>query len=144
MGADLIAYIAVGPLTLTKKQKADAVKKYVKCWEKELKTNQIECSECGEKFTPEPDDDNTIMCPGCNRKITWHKDLAEAKKWATEMVNEWPPDFRDCGSRQLPGSKTKWIFVAGDMSWGDRPDGLGYRYLDDLFMSGLNVFMGIE
>lgn len=45
--------------------------------------------------------------------------------------------FRDLSRREDPDSPGRKIVVAGELSWGDEPDGLGYQMLKKAF--GLNI-----
>jgi hypothetical protein len=51
--------------------------------------------------------------------------------------------FRDAGVRGYPADAACIIVSAGDMSWGDEPDGRAYLALKELFEAGVTAEMGI-
>ena len=52
--------------------------------------------------------------------------------------------FRDMAARQDPDNPARQIVVAGDMSWGDEPDGLGYQLLKKAFGLGIAQLLGVQ
>jgi hypothetical protein len=45
----------------------------------------------------------------------------------------------------MPGDPTRCIYFAGEMTWGDTPEGLGYELLDTIMhIPGMDVLLGVE
>ena len=57
--------------------------------------------------------------------------------------NELLPNARDVAFRQIPGDETRRIIFAGDMTWGDEPDGTGYVLLRVMHGCGFAEASGI-
>lgn len=53
-------------------------------------------------------------------------------------------DSRDTCSRQDPDDPRQVLVYAGDMSWGDEPDGAGYRKLKQAMAWGYAEALGIR
>ena len=53
------------------------------------------------------------------------------------------PDYRDVAAFPLPTASGRniWIAFTGDMSWGDSPDGTGYRAIEAAFCLGIGAMM---
>jgi hypothetical protein len=68
---------------------------------------------------------------------------ADAVKAVDALLHLWNGTryYRDVCTR---GYRKKQILVAGDMSWGDEPDGLGYQICKQAERLGLFRFYGIE
>ena len=59
-----------------------------------------------------------------------------------EFIKFWNTgDYRDAARREY---NDKAIVIAGDMSWGDSPDGAGFKALELAFQIGLCHILGIE
>ena len=70
---------------------------------------------------------------------------AEVLNCFLDVWNNTP--FRDTTSRLFrPGNRGKWykIVVAGDMSWGDDPDGAGYQTINEARLLGLFPLLGVR
>lgn len=61
-----------------------------------------------------------------------------------ELVSDWPPCYSDSALRPDPNDAAKIIAVAGELGWGDTPDGAGYHALDRLAKSGVYSELGFE
>ena len=62
-----------------------------------------------------------------------------------EFVAWWATtDGRDTCSRQDPDDARQKLVYAGEMSWGDDPDGHGYRMLQRAFAWGFAEALGIR
>jgi len=61
-----------------------------------------------------------------------------------EFVAGWNDGcFRDMSSRIAPDKPRRKVVVAGELSWGDEPDGLGYQMLKKAFGLGIAQQLGI-
>ncbi len=141
MGSDMVGYLVVGPNgpigKTARKQAVAELKRLVK-----TKKFAISCASCGHIFrdndyeggrcfdcgTPLPDVELAIACP---------QDYVKA------LADQWPPEFRDVANRAMPGNPKQMLVFAGDMTWGDEPEGGGYQYLQELLGSGLSEALGV-
>jgi hypothetical protein len=68
----------------------------------------------------------------------------QAKKFVEELIEEWPfSNYRDQIYRSDPLRSDYIIVYAGDMSWGDEPQGGGFKGLQRIMRSGLSTQLGI-
>lgn len=119
MGADLITFIFVGPEEIKPKSKEelDAYYKEHKAYLKQ------EDSSHGDYKEP-------------------IKTKTEFKEFVKEFIEFWNDGgARDSNSRLY---KTKKIVIAGDMSWGDSPEGYGYQMFEKMYKNNLEDFFGLE
>jgi DNA-directed RNA polymerase subunit RPC12/RpoP len=148
MGADLTCFIVKGPYKITEDSQKKAAQALLELACKQRADNQYCCENCGETWEKKPDDPNDLECPGCGNKHDTDMDvmtLADAEDVIREFCANWPPsDFRDCNYRTDPDDGTQILVVAGDMSWGDEPDGAGYRYMKRIVYSGVAEILGIR
>ena len=70
------------------------------------------------------------------------EDLAREVRQFAEFWNE--GSARDLSSRPDPDHPQRKVVVAGDMSWGDEPDGCGYQNLKWAFGLGIAGHLGIS
>ena len=150
MGADLICFICKGPVRLDPKRKPAAIARI-------LATSTIAQRVFDEyertATTPEDpvfsDDDRQWIL---DHDVSTHdveKYIAD-EKHAEEIVQAlfdmWVGELscRDKDSRLDPDDSTQRIVVAGDMSWGDTPDGLGYETLTDAARFDILEIFGIR
>ena len=125
----------VGPRRITKKARNAALSAF-----KKLLTEPWNCGNCSALI--EPDDQSEGQCYECGAALPDLKSAAEdPAEFIDALIADWPPTFRDCANRDYAG---KVIVFAGDRSWGDRPDGAGYLYLERLLASGVSKELGIE
>ena len=69
----------------------------------------------------------------------------DPKKEVAEFVQLWvTSDMRDMTSREDPDDRKQYIVVAGELSWGDEPDGWGYQSLKRAFQLGITQALGIR
>jgi hypothetical protein len=126
MGADYIGYIVVGPnRPFTEEEIERAVKAYVA-----LEQTSV-CPSCGDHVSDG-------ACEGC------FEDYPEPDMTPDELrehLADWPLDYRDVGRRVFKGGL---IVCAGEMTWGDEPDGLGYQWLKQVVSWGLGEALGLE
>lgn len=118
MGADLLAYVLVGPRNLDKGLGDSAVsaaqERIDLCikWAGEEKEGMPK--EVNEQFNAwELWDDWDV------------DDVAslDAEESVKEFMELWNGNYRDAASREDPNDPTRQITVAGEMSWGDEPEG---------------------
>lgn len=142
MGADLITYIVKGPAKLSEKSRAEAVK---------LAENIISaCKEAVEKqdsgaglsdkeikqlqqLTGLDLDDNLESMAALNPECV-----------VGDLYEAWAENFRDVNGRYDPDDENQKILVAGELSWGDEPEGAGYQALKNAERCGLFEFFGIR
>jgi len=144
MGADMIGYIVVGPKLIGPWQQKEAVRKIkllVKEWNASGKPPV--CQTCFVEYSEASLDG--CQCDECGTEMP---DLelmkTDPERYVREMVERWPPDFRDVATRDMPGNRDKVIVFAGDMTWGDSPEGAGYAALRLLLNSGCAEELGLE
>jgi hypothetical protein len=139
MGADLTTFICKGPRDLNPKKKDQAV---------ELAKSVIAAvNEYFEMKDPTDKDKKLIQ------RLTG-LDIDDLERYEVgdldpeEVVDNlycaWGAGFRDCNARTDPDDDKQAIVVAGDMSWGDEPDGGGYQAFKYASMVGLFEFFGIR
>jgi hypothetical protein len=62
-----------------------------------------------------------------------------------EFVTGWNDGcFRDLAFRDGPEKPGRKVVVAGELSWGDEPDGLGYQMLKKAFGLGIAQRLGVS
>lgn len=135
MGADLITTIVVGPekvqLTPAKRKKVlEAAKQRVKA-----------CAKWSGGPLPEGMMDEMDVESLADLKA---KDIS---KVLNDVLSLWngKVSFRDTNSRTFKqGGKVGKVLVAGDMSWGDSPDGEGYRILREAELLGILDPIGLK
>lgn len=142
MGADMIAYMLVGPKKITKGQIQKAVAPML-AWAKKHKDTAI-CENCGKIQDPKNLDrnaDGTLAledvdceeCSACELEAVADRypDKAAVKKHLLAAVDCWheAPNCRDATARTNPDNPKEIIICCGELSWGDEPDGAGYNNL---------------
>jgi hypothetical protein len=71
--------------------------------------------------------------------------LEDLAKMVQGFVDDWnKPSFRDMATRQDPDHPDRKVVIAGDMSWGDEPDGAGYQMLKRAFGLSIAQFLGVK
>lgn len=149
MGADLVAFIVKGPKKLPAGQRdaAVAAAKKAVAWVKK-----------GKRLYYKREDKPSAA----ERELYWHEapnkylrdqkdiilfeDLAdvEPEKFVDEFLRLWPHIARDASYRTDPDDDTQILLVAGDTSWGNEPEGLGYQTLKTAQNLGLFEIFGIR
>jgi len=153
MGADLIMYICVGPkrIKLSEARRRKVVRDVVIHRRKVLeracrdlaKTRRL--SE--ERLQQCPDYEDVLIAflrDECNgEEILPDLTGKEINKTLVQLVDLWnAKDYaRDLNARVW---KNRRIVVAGEMSWGDEPEGYGYQLLKRAQAMGLLAALGIE
>lgn len=66
-------------------------------------------------------------------------------KEVREFVSGWNDGcFRDLAYRDDPDKSRRKVVVAGELSWGDEPDGRGYQMLKKAFGLGIAQLLGVS
>ena len=154
MGADLIVYMLVGPpqaLPTEKKQEMmlDRANRMVKAARKAT-TYEDGSRDPGSGYC-----DLTKLTTAEQRVLEGLDDPdndmeylsgLEPEKVLTEFFHLWNRSgYRDCATRLFKaGRKEYHIHVAGEMSWGDEPDGAGYQTIKAALMLKFPWKMGIH
>jgi hypothetical protein len=156
MSACLISYIVVGPKEFSPGQLAKARELLVqraqewRAWGARCET-LINIAESDDDF-PDPPDWLTdtadsefgsmeSAADGCPFDTDEDVDKFLANFW--EM---WEDNWPDCNWREMPGDPSKRIWIAGEMSWGDTPEGDAYQMMHKLHLFGQDVLgaLGLE
>jgi len=142
MGADLIGYLVVGPSTLDETKK-DAVIALFDLWVE--KTKGLDEGDDPDLANIEMPDGRILSLDDLMDTTTVLGHWRDGADFAENLWTWWVRGSRDCASREMPGDKGRCILFAGEMSWGDIPDGWGYRVLDTiLHVPGLDELLGVE
>lgn len=164
MGADLITFIGVGPSKLSRSK---ALRKKAETKLKSFVEMAVKWSSLVDKIEdPQPDTDIEVLQDQLDKldtlgdtevdNVRWAREYQDdPKKLLNELFEVWDSgSSRDVNKRLLPDpskndvwrkpSKKKSIVVAGDMSWGDPPDGFGFQTLMRSEQVGLCTLYGIE
>jgi hypothetical protein len=78
------------------------------------------------------------------RKFTNGKLRAHLCKLVTNVLAEWPPNYRDTSWIEDPDDPDQILVFAGEMSWGDEPQGGGYQAMRMLAQTGIGPAVGIK
>jgi hypothetical protein len=86
---------------------------------------------------------------GCNRDVesgnVFAATLDDLAKEVQAFVDGWNGGrFRDLVTREDPRGPARKIVVAGELSWGDEPDGLGYQMLKKAFGLTIAQLLGVR
>ena len=86
---------------------------------------------------------------GCDREVeAEHVFTSTVESLADEVrtfVSRWNKgSVRDMASREDPQDPGRKVVVAGDLSWGDEPDGAGYQLLKKAFGLTIAQLLGVE
>jgi hypothetical protein len=139
VGADMIGFLVTGPRKINDR----AVRKAARWLWQTIKCGRRVCSACDGDIGADVDD----VCPHCGHDVVALPELkseAEVVEYVRKLVSDWPPDFRDVASRQDPERDTDLLVFAGDMSYGDEPDGGGYQLLKTILGLGIADALGIR
>ncbi len=163
MGADLVGWIAKGPLKLrvSRKHKRQIVQQLTQIadWWRSLGEDAegdyaSHVDEC-----PIPLDQSLIEDEqSFYRLIEWltgyelltgYPDVPDVapREFIADRLDElliWPPDDRGSVSIQDPDDPKQVIVFSGEMTWGDEPDLDGYRQLQLLALTGVGALVGIK
>ena len=147
MGADLIGYFGKGPKELPQSAipaaEAEAERRieWLRRASKALDTTEpralfeliLDCPWSQPEQAPpafedvdfevlRSDIENLVAAVGDVENLT-------GEQAVNQFVESWPPQFRDAAYIIDPDTSDKLIVFAGDKSWGDMPDGAGFRML---------------
>ena len=156
MGADLITYTFVGPkeIKLTPARTDILVKKLESAINAKIDKADKALAEihvtsvdilCGDKryrywleeYLDEEEDGQSVIVG---------MDTAAIRELIGEFVEFWnDPPFRDTTFRYFgTGKDIRKIVIAGEMSWGDEPDGEGFQLMKKASLCGLIELLDIE
>jgi hypothetical protein len=71
-------------------------------------------------------------------------DIGDGEKVVKEFLDNWPYIGRDVSFRRDPDDDSQCYMFAGDMSWGDEPEGFGYETLRSVFQLGFAEYFNIR
>ncbi len=136
MGADQVGYIAVGPVRI----RADRIKPAVKACQRHRKAL---LALTGPDATRQERMDAVLSGTG---DYLDPADIPENPEQDIRAFVEWWRTLgsRDTCSRSDPCNARQKIVYAGEMSWGDEPEGHGYRQLKRAFAWGFAEALGIR
>jgi hypothetical protein len=136
MGADLIGYLVKGPAKIPESRIKAAVRKCLKQRQTLLddagkganrgQRMDVALSATGEYFDPEEIPENP------------EAEIREFVDWWHGMGG------RDTCCRTDPDNPREMLVFAGDMSWGDEPDGYGYQMLKRAHTWGVAEALGLR
>ena len=148
MGADLVGYLVKGPckidveklFTPVNLERVEKTREYVHSLNQWLRGAR----EQEAPIAPDPTLDNLRTWV-----TAYEEELDElegdAADWLRETAETWNNlDFRDVASRLDPDDPNQVIVFAGDMSWGNEPEGCGYQFLRQLEHSGFWSILGLK
>jgi hypothetical protein len=150
MGADFISFLAIGPVKLS------ASKATRKKAEKRVTEFVTEALRYMDAEIQEGDEGLAVMEEVRSNPMFTHLDLTYDIHWVKEFsanplkllenfLELWDGGSRDSDSRTIPRDKLRRkVVFAGEMSWGDEPDGHGYQTLKHSDAAGLFTVYGIE
>jgi hypothetical protein len=154
MGADLIVHIVFVPTKITaamKKRAQKRIDQIVGLVDKQLKLVLPDREMAWEDLPAKLQDigkelENSYGLTGAEDVLDRiKKDLGDPKLVDNLTDFLLSPATRDSAWRGLfPFSKKHRVVVAGDMSWGDPPDGEGFQALCLLFIYGLDKCFGVS
>lgn len=144
MGADLCTFIVVGKekMVMTDEMlteiKATSVE-YIEILKKYITAQELtEEEQAFIEFYEETFGDDPMDAEVFND----HFGAANRLKVAEDFIANWPDFGRDTNVRYL--NEDEVICVAGDMSWGDTPDGTGYTTLNYVYNLKLDDILGLR
>ena len=154
MGADFISYCVFGPteLSVSKKVIKKAEKRFTKfvelaCQLEDLERKIIDVDSRPVEAAAAAKElkhlKASMLEDVCD--VIWAAEYKDnPKKLIDELYDIWHGGSRDSSCRTLPGNKRRKVWFAGEMSWGDEPDGFGYLTMKRADMAGLLSIFGIE
>lgn len=147
MGANLITYICVGPdqLSLSTARRLETLQA-AEARLQELRQQWIKAIELPPGREPATEDfavalEDAGEPPEAAPYLSGERPVAEA---LDQLLAVWNDPPRDANKRRHPDDSHLCIYVAGDTSWGDVPDGLAYRTLGVANALGLFDLLGIR
>ena len=137
MGADLTGYFVVAP----RRVPDDAIEKVSELAVERLRDAREYVQggarpswvfECDDHFL---DLQELVSSPDIEKRV---------KRIKADILAVMSGDFRDTVTRAINGPEGKIAIFAGDRTWGDEPDGWGYRTLKLLSVLRLMSVVGFE
>lgn len=162
MGADLIVFIAKGPVKFTKAniKKAEAYAEKVIDYasgiyealskednEENLTPKEQELVDNGLSHTLMQGFNDQEQYSSAREAIRYLENIAAstAKEEVEKFVSWWTScSGRDTSGRPDPDDKKQQIVVCGDMSWGDAPEGLGYTTMNRAYWFNIPQNLGVR
>jgi len=155
MGADFISYVVVGPYKLSRSKTvmARAKRQMTSFVELAKKLSDLEAKSEGSVNDLERVSARDALCKLVEEMphgmepcdVTWATSYKDnPMKLVEELLDVWHNASRDSTFRTFPRNKRKKIWVAGEMSWGDEPDGYGYQTMKRADLAGLHEIFGLE
>src|ERR1035437_6766363 len=128
MGADQVGYLVKGPVKIGA-GKIKAAVRACRCLRREL------LADAGEDATPEERSDAAESATG---EFFDPVDIQEQpESIIREFVDWWHNlDSRDACGRQDPDDPRQKLVYAGELSWGDEPDGYGFQIIKKALVWG--------
>lgn len=161
MGADLIGYFAKGPERIPKDEAKEdvvvdglvALHGWLKPFEEHFDLHSFDPSTLFSDevmatcpVTLEISDDVSAMgelygmlTPPEGVSVQGH-----IKKLVRDLLESWPPEFRDSAWMPDPDDPLQIMAFAGTQTWGDEPEGGGYDVLKQLGYTGVGAAFGIR
>lgn len=65
------------------------------------------------------------------------------EKLVRQFIQDWPPEFRDSAHIVDPDCPRKLIVFAGERTWGDPPEGAGFKLLSQAGILGIAPILGV-
>lgn len=142
MGADLIGYLVVGPNKLDEDKKS-AVIALFDLWAE--KTKGLDDGDDPEAATIEMEDGRMASLDDVMDITAVLGHWRDGAAFVEALWGWWDRGSKDSASREMPGDPTRCIYFAGEMTWGDTPEGLGYELLDTIMhIPGMDALLGVE
>jgi hypothetical protein len=150
MGADLIGYLAKGPRTLdsalkdTAKARVAEVAVLVAELEAKLEAADVDYPTDSDDSPAELRWDPRLPAPLYDDlELAWDMLIRavygrlEPLDIVDDLFHVWEHGARDSHSRPDPDDPEQRLMFAGELSWGDTPEGFGYKTLDAASALGL-------
>ena len=155
MGADFISYTLVGPYTLSSSKRAidKATKRFIKLVDAAVRCQELEDSPQFSLLDGPAKDriDDEIQELLKQTNLFDSNDLAWAAAYKDspfrlidELFDVWHNPPRDSSCRRDPRDSKRKIWVSGEMTWGDEPDGYGWQTVHHADLAGILSVFGIE
>lgn len=155
MGADLIVWVMFGPNKFTKTQ----VKAARKIVEEQLgllkEIVNIQNYEPDKRDLPDVEDKLEELEGQLGSSLKYEYDNGEDYESLSHRTTDqilhhiheaWSGEYRDIAIRGVPNPTRggiEKVVVAGEMSWGDEPDGEGYQGLKMISLFDLEKILGV-
>jgi len=148
MGADLIAYIIKTPRKITRSQRNAAITDFNTRREhlfKDYPTQKsIEAADVRSVIKTHPWLEDIIedQFDEIGEAYDWVR-TSDPVKVVDDFIAISNGSARDSCSRIDPDNKKRAILCAGEMSWGDEPEGYGYQSIKGMMKLGIAKILGV-